>query len=343
MNRELIEAQYREAVKLMNNNQLEEATVMLVELRKHDIIAPICHYQLAHITNMTNDPEMAYMLYYKAFEDSPNLPMIIYGKDHPNANYVFKGKMPEKTRTDCPLCGGQGVPKWCYVLPETTGYNESINPVRMWMFCEPCNHIFARDFPTKIFLHNTNPRKANAGFFPYYSKVLSTIRQYAPGMTLFEIGVGACECLLAAREVGYETFGIDVIERHVEDAKRLYGLEAETADFNEYKNTRQWDVLIMGDVLEHVDDPVQAIEKAASLLTDEGALWISTPNFESAFASVAGHNDAMRRQQFHLNYFSRESLYTLLEKFGLAPVDYQISGHYGGSMEVIAIKESRLQ
>jgi hypothetical protein len=49
----------------------------------------------------------------------------------------------------------------------------------------------------------------------------------------------------------------------------------------------------------------------------------------------------MRKQQFHLNYFSRESLYALLEKNYLFPVDYQISAHFNGSMEVIAVKESR--
>jgi len=39
-------------------------------------------------------------------------------------------------------------------------------------------------------------------------------------MTLFEVGFGAGECLLAAREIGYECFGIDVIERHVEDGAK---------------------------------------------------------------------------------------------------------------------------
>jgi hypothetical protein len=49
----------------------------------------------------------------------------------------------------------------------------------------------------------------------------------------------------------------------------------------------------------------------------------------------------MRKQQYHLNYFSRESLYTLLERNYLLPVDYQISSHFNGSMEVVAVKESR--
>jgi len=106
---------------------------------------------------------------------------------------------------------------------------------------------------------------------------------------------------------------------------------------------KKWDVIIMGDVLEHVSDPVQAINKAADMMGNEGALWISTPNFESAFSYAAGHNDVMRRQQYHVNYFSRDSLYSLFAKVGLAPVDYQISQHYNGSMEVIAVKSSRIQ
>ena len=210
----------------------------------------------------------------------------------------------------------------------------------MWMYCEPCHHMFARHFPENLFLHNANPRKANPIFFSYYSQILGNIRNrgYVNGMSFFEIGIGASECLLAAREIGYDVFGIDVIERHVEDAKKLYGLDAETADFNEFETDRKWDVIIMGDVLEHVNDPVKAIEKVSAILNDDGAVWISTPSFESAFSAVTAHADPMRRQQYHLNYFSRESLYMLLSKFGMTPVDYHISGHYNGSMEVVALK-----
>ena len=50
------------------------------------------------------------------------------------------------------------------------------------------------------------------------------------------------------------------------------------------------------------------------------------------------HSDAMKRQQYHLNYFSRHSFYMLLDMCGFTPVDYCISSHYNGSMEVIAVK-----
>jgi len=334
---------FNKASDLMEKEKLEEALNIFLELETNKNFAPFCYYRIAQISNMIGEPEEAYDLYYKAFNAMPNLAANILPESHSSFKYVFHGKKEEKINTKCPFCNEESEPHWCYPLIEAVGFNEFFNPIRMWMYCKSCHHMFAREFPEKLFLYNNNPRKANPVYFNYYSNVLSTIRHngYAAGLSLFEIGIGACECLLAAREIGYEVFGLDVIERHVTDAKEKYGLEAETADFLEYEADRKWDVIIMGDVLEHVSDPDLALAKVESMLSENGALWISTPTFESAFSCVVGHNDAMRRQQYHLNYFSRESLYALLERNYLMPVNYEISGHFNGSMEVIAIKESR--
>jgi SAM-dependent methyltransferase len=334
--------EFNRAEDLRRNGKYEDAVAIYLSLENIKDIAPFCYYRLAQISNITHDPVTAYSLYYKAFSAKPGIAGQLYGAEHSSCNYVFRGKKTENRNANCPLCGGPGEPHWCYPLPEAAGYNPFFNPVRMWLYCSDCNHIFAQDFPEKLFIYNNSPRTANPAFFSYYSDILSVLRQYAGGMSLFEVGIGACECLLAAREIGYETFGIDVIERHVADARDRFGLSVETHDFVEYETERRYDVIIMGDVLEHVSDPIRAIAKANELLEDHGALWISTPNFESAFSLTAGHDDVMRRQQYHLNYFSRDSLYSLLARSNLAPVDYRISKHYNGSMEVIAIKQSRL-
>jgi len=328
---------YVTAVKLSRENKFNEATEILAKIRDEAGYAPYCDFQLAVMANMQCNPVLAYDLFYQSFNAAPGIMSVLYDENHPNYNYIFQGINPEVSRTDCPLCGEQGKPHWTYILCETSGFNPEINPVRMWMYCKPCHHIFARDFPEKIFMYNANPRKANPQFFSYYSNVLTNIKKYTSGMSLFEVGVGASECLLAAREMGYKTLGIDVISRHVDDAVNLYGLDAETSDFIEFESTQKWDIIIMGDVLEHVSDPVLAIKKVKTLLNPGGAVWISTPNFDSAHSVLRGHNDAMRKQHYHLNYFSRESLYRVLEKHGLTPVDYQISNHYNGSMEVIAV------
>jgi SAM-dependent methyltransferase len=335
-------SEFKKAESLYEKGAYEEAAAIYLSLQNAKDVTPFCFYRLAQISNIANDPVTACNLYYKAFSNKSDIARSFYGEGHPSRDYVFRGKKKESRNTDCPLCGNRGEPYWCYPLSEAAGYNSFFNPVRMWLHCPSCHHLFAQDFPEKLFLHNDTPRTANPLFFSYYSGVLSNLRQYASGMSLFEVGIGACECLLAAREIGYDAFGVDVIERHVKDARDKYGLSAETHDFVEYETDRNYDVIIMGDVLEHVSDPNRAIEKAKELLCEDGALWISTPNFESAFSVAVGHNDVMRRQQYHLNYFSRESLYALLERNDLTPVDYRISAHYNGSMEVVAIHRSRI-
>ena len=146
-----------------------------------------------------------------------------------------------------------------------------------------------------------------------------------------------CECSLVAQEMGYNVFGIDISEASVIQAQE-YGINAVANDFAEFEARQKWDIIIMGDVIEHVTDPVATMEKAYNLLNDNGCVWISTPNFEGAFAKARGHNDPMRREAGHRNYFSRYSMLMLLERFGFVPVDYRLSDHYNGSFEVIAMK-----
>ena len=332
--------EFNRASVLLSQGEYENAAALFFAIRKKNpALSPLCDYQLAIVANAQGDPMMAYKLYYNAFTRMPNLTSVLYVDKHFSKNYIFTGKRDEQERTSCPLCGNTDItPKWCYPLPEAVGYNSFFNPIRLWMYCKPCHHVFARHFPEKLFIYNDSPRSPQPSFFSYYSDVLGRISQYASGMKLFEVGIGACECLLAAREIGFDAFGIDVIDKHVRMAREKYGLNAETADFVEYETGDRFDVIIMGDVLEHVSDPVLAMNKAAELLKDDGALWVSTPNFDSAFSIVSGHGDGMKRQQYHVNYFSRDSFYFLLNKCGLIPVDYTISERYNGSMEVVAVK-----
>lgn len=162
--RTLIE-KFEQASALINANKLADAAEMFLSLSSKTELAPFCYYRLAQISNMMNDPETAYSLYYKAFSVKPDLADSIYSKDHPSVNYVFQGLKEEKETVACPLCGQKGTPRWTYPLPEAAGYNPFFNPIRLWMYCEECNHLFARHFPEKLFLHNNFPRNVNPVFF----------------------------------------------------------------------------------------------------------------------------------------------------------------------------------
>jgi SAM-dependent methyltransferase len=330
---------YNEAGKLLYERRLvEQAAAIYIELAVYPEMAPLCYWQLAYIANIDGDPTTAYSLYYQAFEKMPNILRQVYDERHPHRNYFFSGKKEEVKYEKCPLCQGNGAPYWCYPLTHADSFCSLFNPIRMWLHCKACDFLFAEHFPRNPY--DSTPKKWEPvmDMLKVYSDILSRIMSHAPGKQLLEVGIGACECILVAREMGFAVQGIDVNAAWVEQAQKDFGLDVEKADFLEYDCPKKWDVIMMGDVLEHMLDPVRALEKASESLNEKGVLWVSAPNLRSAAAAYMGHNDLMRIEPYHISYFSKASLLALAGRFGFKMVDYRISAHYDGSMELILVK-----
>ena len=334
------------ANQLFDAKDYEAAADLFISLTEDSTYAPYAYYMLADISNKNGDPLASKDFYYKALTLRPNLYSSFLPEEHPNHGYIFPGKKDEPIVEACQLCGKAGEPIWSYpTFQLMSKHVQTFNPVRMWMYCDTCHHIYAEEFPEfegkeqgydidKGKIYTAVPAR-----FPLYSRIFERLSGYTAGLELMEVGLGACECVLVAREFGYNVFGIDIMEGCVATAEN-YGIKAELRDFMDFSADKQWDVIIFGDVLEHVSDPVAALNKLYGLLNDNGVLWISTPNFDSAYATLKGHTDAMRLEVHHKNYFSRVSLCSLLESCNFVPVNYQASEYYLGSMEVIAVKDT---
>lgn len=336
----------QEAENFIASGNFENASDILLSLIETPA-EPFAYYRLAGIANITKDPAAAKYLYHKAFTLMPNICQFILSKDHPNNGYVYKHNKNEVFINQCPLCNKSGEAYWCYcVLEVSAAYMQNYNPIRTWVYCEDCHHLYAEEFPIQKF-EPSNGKSIGAGMptrpflFSYYSEILTKLSQFTEGNELFEIGIGGSECILSAQEMGFNVFGLDISEGNVQQAQK-YGLDVRANDIMEFVTDQKWDIIIMGDVIEHVSDPVSVMEKVFHLLNDNGLVWISTPNFDGSFSKFSGHADPMRREASHKNYFSRSSLLTLLERFNFIPVDYRISSQYNGSMEIIAIKKVEL-
>ena len=259
-----------EAERLFLEGNLEKAADKYIQLAKNASVAPLAYYKLAELSNMIGDALKAKELYHKAFELKPDICAKMLAPNHPNNNYVFKGFMEEQSFKDCPLCGRQGYPYWCYcVMENTTDYMQQFNPVRVWMRCDECCHLFAMDFPEQK-MKRLTPRElerlarknrdvgvpAKPHLFPYYSEIFSRISKIASGggVDLLEVGVGGCACSLVAVELGYKVLAIDIAGECVAQALK-YGIDAEQHDFMQFEPARTWGVIVCGDVIEHVHDP----------------------------------------------------------------------------------------
>ncbi len=333
---------FAQAEKLLDCNNDIGAEKIYKELRKHNYRESVCLFRLGEIYNRLGKIELSMACHQKAFEIDNKLAEKLNPENHAFHHYLYS-RTDEIIAENCPLCGEKGELHSCYNTVTNIDFIDGFNPIRTWMYCKTCRHIFARNYPTNLngILHGNsagfymNPK---INLFPLIGDIISGIKRHTCGNRLLEVGVGAGEFSAVAKEYGFTVTGIDVRKANAENVSKQLGINIFCSDFLAFSANEKFDVICMGDVLEHITDPVGAIQKVNQLISENGALWISTPNFDSAFSLYAKYLDPMWRVCEHLNYFSFSSLEKLLNSYGFEVVDYSSSRHYNGSMEVIAVK-----
>jgi len=258
--------------------------------------------------------------------------------------------MPEHIQTDCPLCGDKDKQaiKWLADCSGNNDYNPAFNPRREWWYCPDCHHVYARNYPEDLYkavTSHVDPQymQPNPKRFALYSDTLNNIRTFAynefDGSDILDVGFGAGEFLLTAHEMGCECYGVDLRCQYVNNLARLLPeAHVECGGLNAASAWMPFDVISMGDVLEHDSHPDLMLGGVNAMLRRNGILYISTPNFDSAFTRVVGEQDWMRGVCEHINWFSRKSLFETLKRTGFEPIHYSVSRHFNGCMEVIARK-----
>ena len=141
-----------------------------------------------------------------------------------------------------------------------------------------------------------------------------------------------------AKELLFDITGIEIRPKYAKNVSNRLNVPIYSIDFMKFETDNLFDIIILGDVIEHIPNSAKILEKAYGLLNKDGVVWISTPNFESAFSYITKDKDPMWRVCEHLNYFSYTSLRKTLEKIGFTITDYKLSQHYNGCMEVTATK-----
>jgi len=334
---------YVRAVKLTEEGRDEEAAFLFDFLKEFADSSGMAYFRLGEIANRAGKVMEAKTYHTKAFESDPKLAQKLLKEDHPVYHYEYKPIKNEITVVQCPLCQRKGVPHSCYNAITNIDFLAGFNPVRVWMYCENCHHLFAHNYPRNLaqilassaFEFNLNVK---THWFPIIGGIIANIKKLAPGNRLLEVGVGSGEMTAVAKEYLFDVTGVNIRPTYAENISRMLNVPVHSVDFLLFEPKQPFDVICMGDVIEHMMDPVAAIKKASQLLNDKGVLWISTPNFESAFSMVMKDRDPMWRVIEHLNYFSFRSLKAILEANNFEIVDYKISARYNGSMEVTAIK-----
>ena len=170
-----------------------------------------------------------------------------------------------------------------------------------------------REMSDDLYLGEEEGRRATA------RRLLDLIRRHVPAGDLLDVGCGHGLLLDEARRSGYSVTGLELSESARAYATDVLGLDVrdETVErFAADGAERSFQVIVLADVIEHLEDPLGALDACERLLAPGGALCVITPDPSSTAARVAGPR-WWGYVPAHTYLFPRQTLRELLESRGL--------------------------
>ena len=158
--------------------------------------------------------------------------------------------------------------------------------------------------------------KHHFNIFMYFQSHLKTLFKGYSTICILDIGPGHgfFSYLVKKEFPDYETIDIvDISDTSLEMTKKIIGFDGEKIKYTkinifDYDDSSKYDFIVLGEVLEHLDEPKQILIKLSKLLKPGGLLWITTPTNSPALDHV-------------YLFKTKEEVLTLIADSGLVTVD----------------------
>ncbi len=157
------------------------------------------------------------------------------------------------------------------------------------------------------------------------------VRLVGEGARVLELGPATGYMSRAFRERDCSVVGIEIdpgmAERAEEFCERVVVGDLDTLDLSAELGEDRFDAIVAADVLEHLKDPLAALQSLRPFLKDDGTFVLSIPNVAHGsvrLALLTGHfdyRDIGLLDSTHLRFFTRDSLLDLLDEAELGVID----------------------
>jgi glycosyltransferase involved in cell wall biosynthesis/SAM-dependent methyltransferase len=132
------------------------------------------------------------------------------------------------------------------------------------------------------YLEEEEGRRRTAG------RLLDLVGTQVTGGRLLDVGCGHGLLLDEARERGYDPVGLEVSAASAAFGRKAFDLDIREQTIDELDDDERFDVITLIDVLEHLSNPLEAIDRCQKLLAPNGVLCVVTPDPSSRTARIAG-------------------------------------------------------
>jgi SAM-dependent methyltransferase len=284
--------------------------------------------------------------------------VVLKSEESLNIGEELKNVELRKSFEGCPLCNNVNTKAIIHAdVKNHSLYNDFLPSDLTWLECIKCKHVFSQhywtaDGLTQIFknAHSNQVAGGNSDqkrqtWKPVVQNVLtvmggfSVLQHMSQKPTWIDIGCGDGGLVMTAAEFGFKAIGLDARMQTVQ-ALIDSGYQSICGDFMQINIDGEPPYIIsMMDVLEHLPNPCEALQRAHSLLHPKGVLVISLPNTDCSSWKLMGNSNPYWIEIEHYHNFSRQRLTDLLNQYGFSVVHYDIPFRYKAQMELYAVKK----
>ena len=235
--------------------------------------------------------------------------------------------------TTCPVCGSEEwtkryrIDSWAIEECDTCGFAK-IDPMPVREDRAECyseQKVIERNVKQKSYLQkfsrflkrlfSKTTRRDKSAIF--YNKLL----RYLPRESkVLDIGCGDGSFICKAKG-SFVCTGIEISEYLASLARKHSGIKVITGNFlNTEFDGEKYDGVTLISILEHLDDPLQAVKKCFEFLSPGGVLLMKTVNYDCLNRRIKKEGWTGFRPPDHVVYFNPSNLESLLKKAGFEKI-----------------------
>lgn len=224
------------------------------------------------------------------------------------------------SHTSCPLCDSKDI-------QALSGYERAfLNK------CNSCSFIFSKSVPSDDELESyySSEYELTEFFSPItkkrYEEILDGFEHLKKTNNLLDVGSGSAFFAEIATQRGWKVFGTELTDESIRKAeeKGVIMSKGKLEDI-EYESDF-FDLIVCIEVIEHVSFPTPFTKELQRVLRKGGAVYISTPNFDSLLRRrLKGQYDVIGYPN-HLSYFTAKTLKSLFSSSGFSKLSLVTNG-----------------
>ena len=171
---------------------------------------------------------------------------------------------------------------------------------------------------------SNEPNKFNQSYFLRKLRTINQLTKHSlPSILDIGCGWGDFEEVLETEKIPY--LGIDVNKESIQICKKK-GLNCRLGTIKQLSNEtmKQFDVITLFQVIEHLKNPLPILQSAKKLLKPNGIILITTPNNDSPLRKIMGAKWSVYTEPNHYVFYNKKNLARTLQFAGFKNINVRI-------------------